>query len=149
MDQVDEQLYDLSRGLVTGMGYTLVAVDEAFDHGRRTFRFTIDHARGISHDDCAAVSREIADLLDAEFDDEGGYVLEVSSAGLDHALKREREYAHFAGRIARLVLRIPHDGRNVLVGEIAGATAGTVRLTADGEEVSIPFENIARARLLP
>jgi ribosome maturation factor RimP len=95
------------------------------------------------------VSRELAYLLDAapEFDE--GYVLEVSSPGLDHKLRKEREYVHFAGRKARLVLREPIGGESVVTGLIAGASGGEVRIaTADGPERAIAIESIARARLV-
>lgn len=149
MERIDERLYDLTKGLVAGMGYTLVTVEDIVEHGRRTFRFTVDHDRGITVEDCASVSREIAYLLDDELALEARYVLEVSSPGLDHALKKEREYAHFAGREARLVLREPVDGENVLTGTILGADAGSVRLNVDGAEIPVPLENVSRARLVP
>ncbi len=145
---MDERLYDLTVGLVAGMGLTLVTVDDVVEHGRRTFRFTVDGGRGITVEDCASVSREIAYLLDDELALEARYVLEVSSPGLDHALRKEREFAHFTGREARLVLREPVDGENVLTGTILGADAGLVRLDVDGAETPVPLANISRARLL-
>jgi len=148
MERTDEKLYGLSRGLVEGRGFVLVDVDEVTEHGRRVFRFYIDGEGGVSLGDCAGVSRELAYLLDAEPEFDGGYVLEVSSPGLDHRLKKEREYVHFAGREARLVLRSPVEGRNVVEGVIVGADDGVVRMApADGDELSIPLTDIARARL--
>jgi ribosome maturation factor RimP len=148
MERIDEKLYGLSRGLVEGMGFVLVDVDEVVERGRRTLRFYIDAHGGVSLDDCAAVSRELAYLLDAEPELSSGYVLEVSSPGLDHRLKREREYVYFAGREARLVLRSAVQGRNVIEGVIGGAEAGEVRMELeDGEELSVPLAEIARARL--
>jgi ribosome maturation factor RimP len=148
MERTDEKLYELSRGLVEERGFVLVDVDEVSEHGRRVFRFYIDSERGVSLGDCAGVSRELAYLLDAEPAFDGGYVLEVSSPGLDHSLKKEREYVHFAGREARLVLRTPVEGRNVVEGVIVGAEAGVVHIApADGEELSVPLTDIARARL--
>ncbi len=148
MERIDERLYDLTAELVAGMGFTLVTVDDVVEHGRRTFRFTIDHERGITVEDCAGVSREIAYLLDDELALEARYVLEVSSPGLDHALRKEREYAHFTGREARLVVREPVDGENVLTGTILGAEKGSVRLDVDGTEIVVPLENVSRARLV-
>jgi ribosome maturation factor RimP len=148
MERTDEKLYGLSRGLVEDRGFVLVNVDEVTEHGRTVFRFYIDGEGGVSLGDCAGVSRELAYLLDAEPEFDGGYVLEVSSPGLDHRLKKEREYVHFAGREARLVLRGAVEGRNVVEGVIVGADAGVVRMApADGEELSIPLTDIARARL--
>jgi ribosome maturation factor RimP len=94
------------------------------------------------------VSREIEYLLDAELDFGGSYVLEVSSPGLDHELRKEREYVHFIGHPARLVLREPLGGKNVIEGVIAGAVDGRVRIgLRDGAEISVPLVGIARARL--
>jgi ribosome maturation factor RimP len=148
MERMDEKLYGLSRGLIEGMGFVLVNVDEVVERGRRTLRFYIDAHGGVSLDDCATVSREVAYLLDAEPELSSGYVLEVSSPGLDHRLKKEREYVYFAGREARLVLRTPVEGRNVIEGVIGGADAGLVRVELeDGRVLSVPLAEIARARL--
>jgi ribosome maturation factor RimP len=148
MERMDEKLYGLSRGLIEGMGFVLVDVDEVVERGRRTLRFYIDAHGGVSLEDCATVSRELAYLLDAEPELASGYVLEVSSPGLDHRLKKEREYVYFAGREARLVLRNPVDGRSVIEGVIGGADGGTVRIELeDGEQLSVPLAEIARARL--
>jgi ribosome maturation factor RimP len=148
LGQKGEELFQLTRRLVEQTGYTLVTVDDAVERGRRVFRFTIDHPRGVALGDCEAVSREIEYLLDADFDFDGSYVLEVSSPGLDHELRKEREYAHFAGRPARLVLSEPVSGKNVIEGVIAGAGDGHVRIgLSDGTEVEVPLGSIARARL--
>ena len=148
MERMDEKLYSSTRGLVEGMGLILVDVEEVAQHGRRTFRFYIDSETGVGIDECKTVSRELAYVLDAEPGLADGYVLEVSSPGLDHRLKKEREYVHFAGRKARLVLSSAIDGRNVIEGVIGGALDGAVRIALeDGQELSIPLEDITRARL--
>lgn len=149
MDDADEKLYDMTRGLVEGMGYSLLDVEGVAERGRRVLRFYIDRAGGVSLGDCEAVSRELAYLLDAEPDFDSGYVLEVSSPGLEHRLKKEREYVHFSGRRARIVLRRPIEGNNVVSGVIAGASGGTVRIALDdGGELSVRIADISRARLL-
>lgn len=149
MAERDDELYGLGSKLVDGMGYTLVTVEDVVERGRRVFRFYIDHPRGITLDDCSTVSKELEYLLDAEFDFDGAYVLEVSSPGLDHALKSQRDFAHFAGRRARLVLREPMNGDNVVTGTLVGAGAEEIRLTSeDGGDLVIPLSNISRARLL-
>lgn len=150
MNRTDEELYRLTVGLVEEMGCTLVAVEDVVEHGRRIFRFTIDRPGGVGIRDCERVSRELGDLLDTEFNYDAAYNLEVSSPGLDHVLKRESEYAHFVGRPARLVLREPVGGKNVVVGTIAAAGPGRVTMATDeGEEITVPFSAIASARLVP
>jgi ribosome maturation factor RimP len=145
----DEKIFELTRSLVLGMGFVLVDVRETSEHGRRIFRFFIDHERGVSIDDCAAVSRELSYLLDAEDPIDGAYSLEVSSPGLDHDLLREREYAHFEGRRVRLVLRMTIDGiGSVLVGTLAGVSDGAISVRHDElGDIRVHLNDIARARL--
>jgi ribosome maturation factor RimP len=149
VEKVEERLFEMTRDLVDELGFVLVDIDEVTEQGRRTFRFYIDHREGVSLDDCASVSRELSYFLDGEQEPEGSYVLEVSSPGLDHRLRKTREYAHFAGRTARLVLRSEAGERNVVTGEILGADEGGVRIRDDrGQELSIELADIARARLV-
>ena len=100
-------------------------------------------------EDCGAVSRELAYLLDAEDPIEGAYSLEVSSPGLDHDLLREREYAHFTGRTARLVLRTPVDAvGTVLTGELTDASEGQITVRhAEHGKIRVALTDIAKARL--
>ncbi len=149
MGATDERLFELTHELVRGMGFALVDVRETAEYGRRIFRFFIDRDKGISVEDCGAVSRELAYFLDAEDLIEGAYSLEVSSPGLDHDLVREREYAHFKGRAARLVLRTSVDGvGSVLTGEIVDAADGRITVRhAERGEIRVALTDIARARL--
>ena len=64
------------------MGYELVGVQllNAGKHGK-TLRIYIDHADGITLDDCAAVSHQFSGVLDVEDPVSGNYDLEVSSPG--------------------------------------------------------------------
>ncbi|MBD3348907.1 MAG: ribosome maturation factor RimP [Candidatus Eisenbacteria bacterium] len=148
VEKRDEELYGLALPTVEGTGFELVGVDDVVEHGRRVFRFYIDHPRGVAVSDCASVSREIEYLLDARLDFEGSYVLEVSSPGLEHPLKHEREYEHFRGRRARIVLHRPVEAGNVVEGVLGPIGDDGVVVTTDrGEEIRLDFENIARAKL--
>jgi ribosome maturation factor RimP len=145
----DDRLFELASGTVEGMGYALVAVEDGSEHGRRVIRFIVDHPRGITLGDCEAVSRELGYVLEADPGLGERFVLEVSSPGLDRELRSAREYAHFAGREARFVLRSPVEGQSVLVGTIVGAGREGVRVRprdAAGD-VLLSYETISRARL--
>ena len=148
VEQRGEELYELTTALVDGMGFKLIAVEDVVERGKRLFRFYIDHPRGITVDDCGSVSRELEYLLDAEFRFDGAYTLEVSSPGLDHSLKTEREFKHFVGRKIRLVLRGGAGGRNVVVGRLASADGDGICVESEGgERQTIRMVDIARAEL--
>jgi ribosome maturation factor RimP len=89
-------------------------------------------------------------ILDVEDLFPGSYLLEVSSPGLDRKLVKPREYAYFAGRRARVVLREPVADRKVLEGRLAGLEEGRVKLDLDQEGMAeVELSNISKARLLP
>jgi ribosome maturation factor RimP len=62
---------------------------EYMGHGKRaTLRIYIDSAAGVTIDDCERVSKQVSGVLDVEDPLGAGYVLEVSSPGLDGAVRR-------------------------------------------------------------
>ena len=61
-------------------------------------RIVIDKPAGVTHEDCANLSRELSTILDVEDAVPGGsYVLEVSSPGLDRKLSSRRTFERFTG----------------------------------------------------
>jgi len=130
---------------VTGMGYELVGVERPAKGG--LLRIYIDKPDGVSVDDCAVVSRQLSRVLTVEnvsYDR-----LEVSSPGLDRLLKKERDFARFAGQKARVKMRLPVDGQRNFTGVLREAGAGKVQLEVDGRVLSLELNDIETARLVP
>ncbi|MEO8836615.1 MAG: ribosome maturation factor RimP [Caldimonas sp.] len=105
---------------VSGLGYELVDVERA---PGGLLRVTIDHPlaadgseRAVNVDDCERVTRQLQHVLEVE-----GLSyerLEVSSPGLDRPLKKEADFARFAGEQVELVLKVPFRGRKRYRGEL-------------------------------
>src|SRR5881392_831458 len=68
---------------------------------RGVLRLYVDKPGGVGVGDCARLSRELGDVLDAAAVIEGAYDLEVSSPGLDRQLKKDREYRWATGKQVR------------------------------------------------
>ena len=63
---------------------------------------------GVTHEDCANVSRELGTNLDVEDAVPGGqYLLEVSSPGLDRKLWRPADFERFTGSRVKVMTREP------------------------------------------
>jgi ribosome maturation factor RimP len=109
--------------------------------------------QGITHEDCRLVSRALEELLDARGDLAPGYVLEVSSPGVERPLVRAADFRRFAGKSVVLQGKLPLAGRaRRLEGELLGIEGEggeeRVRLRLpDGEEVEVPRVEITRAHL--
>ena len=129
---------------VNGLGYELVDFERS---GRGVLRVFIDKPGGISLDDCQTVSNQLTRLFPVEnvaYDR-----LEVSSPGLDRPLKKEADFARFAGEKVQLKLRMPMAGRKNFAGIIGGVADGILQLDMDGSLVVIELSNLDKARLVP
>ena len=106
----------------------------------------------ISHADCECVSQQLSVILDVEELIEGpGYVLEVSSPGLDRALKKAADFERFAGRLAKISTNEPIGDAKFFEGRLKGFVDGKVRMELKGREarlVEIPLEGIRKANLV-
>jgi ribosome maturation factor RimP len=131
---------------VTGLGYELV--DAQASNGGRLLRLFVDKPGGITLDDCAAISRHLTRVLAVEGIDYER--LEVSSPGLDRPLRKERDFARFAGQKAEVRMRTPDpSGRRKFVGVLRGAGDGQVSLEMEGQTVTLALDDLDRARLVP
>ena len=107
----------------------------------------------ISHADCQRVSQQLSVILDVEELIEGpaGYTLEVSSPGLDRALKKPADFERFAGRLAKISTSEPIGDAKFFEGRLAGFANGKVRMELKGKEprmVEIPLDGIRKANLV-
>jgi ribosome maturation factor RimP len=102
----------------------------------------------VSVEDCAHVSRDLSALLDVDDVVPTAYTLEVSSPGLDRALRGADDYRRFAGRRAKVVMREPVDGQSFFKGTLGGVDAAGVAIdTDDGKRHHVPLNVITRANL--
>lgn len=132
------------------MGFDLVRV-AVLGRERPTVQVMADRADGalISIDDCETISRALGAVLDVDDPIPGAWTLEVSSAGIDRPLVREKDWARFAGHLARAELAVPQAGRKRFAGVVLGCADGAARLRLDdGSEVALPLADIRRARLV-
>ncbi len=141
------RIADIVAPTIVGMGYELVRV--AMSRGG-TLQIMVEPTDGRSMDveDCATLSRALSAVLDVEDPIPSAYTLEVSSPGIDRPLTREKDYARWAGHLARVETVQPIDGRRRFKGTLLGLENGNVKLRLDdGQETSLPFSAVAKAKL--
>jgi ribosome maturation factor RimP len=100
---------------------------------------------------CSAVARELSPALDAADLIPHRYHLEISSPGVERALRKERDYVRFTGKKAKLKLHTAgpgSHGEKVVVGILAGVEAGKIKVTEGHREHVIPLDQVATARLV-
>jgi ribosome maturation factor RimP len=150
MRTAPRQLSEIIRAPVEAMGYELVGV-QLFRKGRSglVLRVYIDREGGITLDDCSSVSHQVSGVLDVEDPIAENYDLEVSSPGLDRPLFEPEHFRRFAGRRARLQLRVPVEGRKKMDATLTGFEGDAVTVETEAGAYRIPLEQIDSARLVP
>ncbi len=141
-------LHELIEKTVTGLGYELVDL-ELSPRGRvlRLFIDKLDKLGGIDVEDCALVSHQLSRLMMVENVDYDR--LEVSSPGMDRALKKVADFERFCGSEINLKLRLPMAGRRNFNGVLQSVQDGKLRLMLETGEVELDLSNVDKARLVP
>ena len=135
--------------LVESLGYEFIGLERSSNPSNPVLRIYINREGGIDLNDCSNVSREVAALLDVEDLISGHYNLEISSPGLDRPLFTLAQFGQFAGEEIQLTLFTPVDGRRKFKGRNLGVKAECIQLDLGGAEITLNFNNIAKARLVP
>ena len=128
---------------------------------------TVEQLSGVTHEDCAAFSRDFGVLLDVEDLVPGGeYTLEASSPGLDRKLSRPEEFERFAGCLVKVQTFEPirnnrHWQGRLMTGPQTELGSGAITLDlaavkqnsksrkAGVNTVEIALSNIEKANLVP
>ena len=79
------------------------------------------------------------------------FILEVSSPGLDRALKSPADFQRFKGKLAKIVTSEPIDESKFFEGRLTGFSGGKVGLQLNGKQprvVEVPLEAIRKANLV-
>ncbi|BBA70086.1 ribosome maturation factor RimP [Geobacter sulfurreducens] len=152
-DDVVGRITAVAEQVLTPQGLELVEVEYKREGRQMVLRLFVDKPGGISLDDCAAVSRELSEILDVEDVIREHYTLEVSSPGLNRPLKKEADYERYAGRLVKVrtfELLADEEGnrRKTFLGDLVGLSDGVVTLTLrEGQLARIPLDKIAKANL--
>ena len=129
-------------------GLELVHTEYQMEPGGKVLRLYIDKPDGISIDDCAAISRQVSDLLDIYVQSDHRYRLEVSSPGSNRPLTKQDDFHRFKGQSVRIQSSRSIDGQKNFKGTLTDIKDGIVTLTVVENSVAIPFEDITKARLI-
>jgi ribosome maturation factor RimP len=146
---LEQRLTELLDAPTVALGYELWGIEFIRAGKHSTLRVYIDHANGISVDDCAAVSHQVSALLDVEDPITTEYYLEVSSPGMDRPLLKPEHFARYIGQVATVTLRMAVNNRRKYKGTIKQVEREMITLTIDGKDEILAFANIQQANLIP
>ena len=134
--------------LLADSGFELVDFKMARQGPKLLLQFFIDRQDGgITLDDCGLMSEKLGAYLDMNNVLEGaGYILEVSSPGVDRVLRSVRDFTRFKGSKVKIRLKRPLNDSRVYYGELLGFDGGAVLISGG---LKFDLEDIEEARLHP
>jgi len=103
---------------------------------------------GITMGECSQLNREIGAVLDEKDILQQGYILEVSSPGLDRPLKTKKDFLRYSNRNVIFFLREPVNGKLEFEGVINKADDNIVCIDVTGSIVEIPINAVNKAKLV-
>ena len=144
------KLEQLIKPVVEAQGAFLVDVTVGNDRRVKILEIFIDTETGVTAELCAAISREVAPILDESSDFSGPYNIVVSSPGLDRPLKLPQQYRRNLGRNVSVAYETA-TGKQKVSGELIEVQPNFISIRpADADDpLQIPFEGIKETLVIP
>lgn len=119
-------------------------------------RLILDKPEGVTLADCEVVAKQSSAYLDVADFGKSRYVLEVSSPGLDRELYKPADVARFLGKLARVAIVDPENGKKrTVIGRLQelqpAASIGDAKVVVTddktGERTEVLWKDVRNARL--
>lgn len=148
---LERKITDIIDPVVKDLGFELVQVRLIGSQKLQTLQIlTEDPVSGrMDLNGCTAVSRAVSAILDVEDPIPGAYQLEVSSPGIDRPLMKAEDFIKYIDFDISVETEIPLEGdRKRFKGKLKDFQDETIILETETGEVQIPFEDVAKAKLV-
>jgi len=116
----------LAESLCAAEGLELVHVEYQREANGRILRLYIDRPDGVNLNDCVGVSRQMADILDVNLDE---------------------DFEKFKGNRIKIKTSRALNGQKNFAGILMGISGEQVNLQIGEETIVIPYQDISKARL--
>ncbi|QEA32276.1 ribosome maturation factor RimP [Secundilactobacillus malefermentans] len=153
MSSVVETVTQIVSPIVDAHQFELVNVEFVKEGDGWYLRVYIDKPGGITIEECAMVSDELSEKLDAMDPDPipQAYFLEISSPGAERPLLKEKDYQNSINKYVHVSLYQQIKGEKVFEGYLLSVSDAelTLKINQKGRisNLVIPREKIAKARL--
>mgnify|MGYP002513122931 FL=1 len=145
--KITDQVTEFAKPVVESFGCKLWDVEYVREGSERYLRIYIDKDGGVDIDDCEKIHRAIDPILDEKDPITESYHFEVSSAGLERALKRPGDFEQFMGSAVLVKLYRPRNGLKEIPGILRGYEDGKVTVEAGKETITFEKSEVALVRL--
>ncbi|MDQ3179427.1 MAG: ribosome maturation factor RimP [Acidobacteriota bacterium] len=146
--QVNEQIKEIAMQVAEESGLEFVHAETVGANKNLTIRVFVDKKGGVTHEDCALVSRSIEKFLDDNDFIPSAYLLEVSSPGLERGLYSLKDFEKFAGHLAKVKIETAIDGQRNFRGRIVRIESEEIIFDDKTKGiVRFPYRTVMKANL--
>ena len=145
--KITDQVTEFAKPVVESFGCKLWDVEYVREGSERYLRIYIDKDGGVDIDDCEKIHRAIDPILAEKDPISECYHFEVSSAGLERALKRPGDFEQFMGSAVLVKLYRPRNGLKEIPGFLRGYEDGKITVEAGKESITFQKSEVALVRL--
>jgi len=145
MAKIVEKVQEALEPIVEDLGYELVEVEYAKKSDGYNLTIFIDSKNGISLDDCETVHKAIDEPLDELDPTNGeGYILNVSSPGLDRPIKTDKDLKRNIGVMVEVGLYAAIKKCKHFIGELIAYDDTSITIKTKKEEIKFEKNSIAK-----
>ncbi|MFV1989732.1 MAG: ribosome maturation factor RimP [Acidimicrobiales bacterium] len=143
MAQVDT-LHELFAPVVAHADAELVDVE----FGGGNLIVTVDCEDGLSLSTITTISKRLSLILDEQDLIPGRYTLQVSSPGLERALKKPEQFSRAEGEMVAVSQRVADGSVERLSGTLTSANSESIELLVENTTHTISYDAITKARTI-
>lgn len=148
MASIEEKVEKLVKPIIENIGYELYDVEYSKEGKDYFLRIFIDNEKGIDLNDCEKVNNAITDILDEENYIKEQYFLEVSSPGIERALKKDKHLEQSIGQQVNVKLfKKNENGKKEYAGELKEFNEQYIIIEQE-EQIKIERKNIAQIKTI-
>jgi len=146
MPEIKEEITSLLTPLLDQHQAFLIDVVVRNERGGKLVQVFLDTDIGVTIEQCAEISRELAEEMDRKSVIETSYRLDVSSPGIDKPLRLLRQYNKNIGRRFKVTYE-KAGAKATIIGTLSKIEADLLTFAPDkGEPVTIRFSEIVESK---
>ncbi len=148
MQLLEKKIVNITKEIIDQNGLLLIDFLFRGFQNSTVIEVYIDGEKSVSVEDCAKISREINEKIEAENLFESAYRLEVSSPGVEKPLKFLLQFTKHINRNFDLQLAEEQGTIKKVTGKLLSIDGETLVFLIQKEEVTVPFNTIKKAKVI-
>jgi len=148
MQLLEKKIVNITKEIIDRNGLLLIDFLFRGFSNSTVIEIYIDGEKSVSVEDCAKISREINERIEAENLIESSYRLEVSSPGADRPLIFLQQFTKHINRNFDLQLTDEGETSKKVTGKLLSIDGENLLFLIQKEEVIVPFNTIKKAKVI-